>query len=154
MHTQLPLPKETNVAVSPATVVIFAAPGNIKLVALCVNVKAPVNLTILRVPACIVPKPVIVVVPVTSTKLPVAAPISVVVALAMSAPFASFKYELKVKVVPLVGNIPNDAVVQLAAVVPLSKIQVTIVLSPAETVATKLPPLEFTVTAPVESLTK
>ena len=83
---QLPEPRDLKKPTSLATVTIFAAPGKIKLVALWVKVKAPVNLTVLSTPAAAVPKAVIVVVPVTSTKLPVAVAKFVVLAEAISAP--------------------------------------------------------------------
>jgi hypothetical protein len=71
---------------SPATVVMFAAPGRIKLVALWVRVKAPVKMMTFHTPALTVPKEVMVVVPVTLWARPSTAPRSVVVAEAMSAP--------------------------------------------------------------------
>ena len=52
-------------ATSPAAVVMFAAPGRIRLVPLCVSVRMLSNTSRRRVPACIVPSAVIVVVPVT-----------------------------------------------------------------------------------------
>src|SRR3990167_745388 len=88
-QNQFPEPSDMNIARSFAAVVIFAALGRIRDVALCVSVKAPVNLTILQIPSATVPSPVIVVVPVIWIYLPVAAPIFVVVAEAISAPFAS-----------------------------------------------------------------
>jgi len=83
---QLPEPSEMTMAVSLAAVVIFAAPGRIRLVALWVRVKAPANLRIFHTPAATVPNPVIVVVPVMLCFKPPTAPRSVVVAEAISAP--------------------------------------------------------------------
>jgi len=71
-------------AVSPATVVMLAPPGKTRLAPL-VRVKAPVNLTMRSRPSASVIA-VIVVVPVTSTILPVAVSRFVVVAEATSAP--------------------------------------------------------------------
>ena len=71
-------------AVSHAAVVIFVpALGRMREVALCVSVRIPEKVAFIVVPACTVPRPVIVVVPVIVTELPVAAERSVVVALAM-----------------------------------------------------------------------
>src|SRR5262245_58728715 len=44
-HRQLPLLSDTNVAVSPAAVVMLAPPGRISVVALCVSVSAPLKRT-------------------------------------------------------------------------------------------------------------
>ncbi len=64
---QFPAPSETNKPQSPATVVMFAAPGRIRLVALWVNVSAPAKRTNFQIPAETVPRPVMVVVPVMRT---------------------------------------------------------------------------------------
>lgn len=69
-----------NSAVSLTAVVMFADPGKIRDVLLLVRVRMPENVTVRRVPAAIVSKAVIVVVPLTITYGPVAAPIGVVVA--------------------------------------------------------------------------
>ena len=65
IHFQLPEPSERMIATSPAAVVILAAPGRIRLVALWVRVKAPEKVSTFLMPAVSVPNPVIVVVPVT-----------------------------------------------------------------------------------------
>jgi hypothetical protein len=87
---------------------MLAEPGSINEVALWVKVKAPVNLTVRLIPAAIVPRAVIVVVPVTSTNSPVAAPISVVEAEAMSAPLALVALRIaemaRIKSSPAVGD--------------------------------------------------
>lgn len=80
---QLPEPSDKKRPQSPAAVVMFAAPGRIKLVALCVSVSAPENTTYFVMPAAIVPRPVIVVVPVIVRNWDSFVPKSVVVALAM-----------------------------------------------------------------------
>ena len=82
-HFQLPDPSEIKRPVSPAAVVMFAAPGRIRLVALCVRIKAPEKVTYLVMPAEIVPRPVIVVTPDTVRYWLSLVPRSVVVALAM-----------------------------------------------------------------------
>ena len=80
------------IIVSSAAVVIFVpAFGKSKDVALYVSVSIPANVNFITVPACAVPKPVMVVVPVILTELPVAAARFVVVADAMSAPCASLR---------------------------------------------------------------
>ncbi len=61
---------------SPAAVVMFAAPGKISEVALCVKVSTPANTSRRRAPAAIVSNPVIVVVPVIEIVFPAAAPIA------------------------------------------------------------------------------
>ena len=73
IHCQLPPPKLMNSAVSLAAVEMFAAPGRIRLVALCVSVKALENLTHRLMPLLTLSKAVIVVVPLIMT-LSLAAP--------------------------------------------------------------------------------
>lgn len=75
-----------NRAVSPAALVMLAWPGRIRLVALYVRTRAPVNLTKRNFPAPRVPSAVMVTDPVIFTALPVAVLRSVVDADAMSAP--------------------------------------------------------------------
>ncbi|OOZ38102.1 hypothetical protein BOW52_09310 [Solemya elarraichensis gill symbiont] len=65
IQRQLPDPKEVIIATSPAAVVIFAAPGRIRDVPLWVKVNASAKIKVRCMPAVSVPKPVIVVVPVT-----------------------------------------------------------------------------------------
>lgn len=96
VHLQLPLHSDTKVAVSLAAVVMLPRVGRIRLVALYVRSKAPANRTFTVVQAVVVPKEVIVIVPVMCTKLPVAAPKSTVLAEAKSTPLASFTCPVKV----------------------------------------------------------
>ena len=55
-HRQFPEPSLRNTATSPAAVVMFAAPGRIRLVALCVSNSAPSNTIVRSIPASTVPK--------------------------------------------------------------------------------------------------
>lgn len=68
--------------------IIFAAVGSIRLVALYVSVNIPSNMSVISVPSCNVPNAVIVVFQVICTTFQVAVARFVVVALAMSTPFA------------------------------------------------------------------
>lgn len=62
-HLQLPEPRETTSAVSPATQTILTPPGRIRLVPLCVRVQAPENIRFFLIPADTVPNEVMVAVP-------------------------------------------------------------------------------------------
>lgn len=86
VQIQLPDPSDLNIPTSPAEVWMFAPPGRIRVVALWVSVKEPSNWHTRRIPAEMVPSPVIEVVPVISMNSPFAAPMSVVVAEATSEP--------------------------------------------------------------------
>ena len=68
---------------------MLALVGRIKLVALCVNMSAPVKRIIFHIPAVNVPNAVIDTTPDISTKLPVAAAILTVAALAIVAPLVA-----------------------------------------------------------------
>ena len=103
---------------------MLAAFGNMRLVALCVNVKAPVNLMVLSTPDATVPNAVIVVVPVTSTKSPLAMLKSTVAAEAISAPFLPMVEGVEI----LVGvKIEMATFVKLAVKLPESVVTVTLV---------------------------
>lgn len=74
--SQFPEPRETARKQSLAAVVMLAAPGSIRLVALCVSVRDAANRPYLTTPAATVPKLVMVVVPVILTLFVGAAPIA------------------------------------------------------------------------------
>jgi hypothetical protein len=69
---------------SPVVVMMFCAPGRMREVPLWVSTSVAAKQSTLTTPAAAVPRAVIVVVPVMFTNTPVAAPMSVVAALAMS----------------------------------------------------------------------